>query len=124
LRDPLVSLLPKPLEPAPAPLPLEMPGSNRPDVTPPQLTVQGLWWGDEKPKAIINGQIYGIGDEVDGAVITGIGRDGVTLEFQGESMRLTTAAPSPLPSGDPTTPGALAGPRPTGFSPGLAREGR
>jgi len=102
LRDPLISLLPKEPEPA-APVPSRDMGMDDQEAwappRPPQVTVQGLWWGDEKPKAIINGQIYGIGDQVDGAVITAIGRQGVTVDVHGESMRLTTSPPASSGSG-------------------------
>ena len=89
LRDPLQALLPggpKKLGPsqdagrATAP----SPGEARL----PTLTIQGLIWGGPKPKAIIDNEVYGIGDVVQGATITAIERDGITLELQGRTIRV------------------------------------
>ncbi|MDP3722128.1 MAG: hypothetical protein Q8R91_01355 [Candidatus Omnitrophota bacterium] len=59
----------------------------------PQLTVQGLWWGSEQPQAIINGNVYGVHETVDGARILSIGRDGVVIEWAGQAIHLTTQRP-------------------------------
>lgn len=56
----------------------------------PHLTVQGLWWGSEQPKAIINGDVYGLNDVVEGARIMSIGREGVVVEWAGKAIQLTT----------------------------------
>lgn len=55
----------------------------------PPLVVQGILWGGTRPTAIINDEVYGIGDRVEGATVTAIDRGGVTLEVDGGSMRLT-----------------------------------
>ena len=101
LRDPLKSLLPE--EPKGQEIPVtrtDAPVVSRSAPRPlPPLTIQGLWWGDAKPKAIINGHVYGVGDRVDGAVITDIGRHGVTVDYQGVTTRVgpsTNAAPGAL----------------------------
>lgn len=91
LRDPLESLLPEvpkaPVEEAAAnahqPLHVERPM--------PSLRVEGLWWETQQPRAIINGEVYGIGDQVSGATIRAIGRDGVTLEFDGRFVQVEMA---------------------------------
>ena len=96
LRDPLKSLLPQ--EPphqegaTSRGQPQGPTGAAEEPVAPPHLVVQGLWWGAPKPKAIVNGQLYGIGDQVDGARITAIGREGVTVEYGGTSAQV--AAPN------------------------------
>ncbi|MDD5005971.1 MAG: hypothetical protein PHS93_05665 [Candidatus Omnitrophica bacterium] len=43
--------------------------------------LSGLIWGSDKPKVIINNKIYGIGDKLDGAQITKIEKEGITLVF-------------------------------------------
>ncbi|MFC1709254.1 hypothetical protein ACFL2J_04265 [Candidatus Omnitrophota bacterium] len=43
--------------------------------------VQGLFWGENKPKAIINGKIYNLGDNLGESKITAINKDGVNLAF-------------------------------------------
>ena len=85
LRDPLASLLPKP----PAPVATNQ-GSSieelKPVEPPPQLLIKGIWWEGGQPKALINNEIYGIGESIGGAIITAIGRDSVTLDFHGETL--------------------------------------
>lgn len=86
LRDPLASLLPKP---APPPTVSEQQApveEVKPPEPPPQLVVKGIWWEGGEPKALINNGIYGVGQLIGGAKITGIGRDGVTLDFHGETL--------------------------------------
>lgn len=56
----------------------------------PQLSVQGLWWQGSKPLAIINGRVYEVGEQVDGATITAITRTGVIVAFHGTTMQITT----------------------------------
>ena len=46
--------------------------------------INGLIWGTYKPKAIINGEIYGVGDMLDSAEITKIDKEGITLIFNNE----------------------------------------
>lgn len=49
----------------------------------PKLSIQGLIVSDVRPQAIINNQIVGIGDEVSGATVVKIKKDGVMLEYRG-----------------------------------------
>lgn len=55
----------------------------------PKLVVTGLWWGSA-PKALINGTVCRVGDRVEGAAVTAITRAGVTVEFAGRTLLLTT----------------------------------
>lgn len=59
-----------------------------------QYTVEGLIWGISNPKAIINGNIYSLGDKLGdkfgGAEIAKISKDGITLIFQDEEYVITT----------------------------------
>lgn len=50
----------------------------------PALTVQGLIWNSDMPQAIINDQVVKLGDEISGAKIVKIAKDGITIQFQGE----------------------------------------
>ena len=96
LRSPFHSLLPShaavaPHDSAQASLGADAPVTRM--APPPSLSVQGVWWKGSKPLAIINGRIYGLGDPVGGATITAITRTGVTIDFQGTTMQVTTTGP-------------------------------
>lgn len=103
LRNPLKSLLPqdeKATPPVASQGPQALPTSaGRPSALP-RLVVEGVVWGGVEPKAIINHEVYGVGDVVEGAVVTSIQRDGVTLDVAGRTIRLTatrsqTSQPTP-----------------------------
>ncbi len=46
------------------------------------LVVTGLVWGTEDPKAIINGEVFGIGDAVNGGEIINISSDGILFKYK------------------------------------------
>ena len=46
------------------------------------LKVTGTVWGNDKPKAIINDKVVGIGDVVDDAKIINITKDGILFEYK------------------------------------------
>ncbi len=91
----------KPLEiketvvPPPAPVadlpPVRIPVPE--DIRPPQrvleplpdITIAGVVWNTDRPQAIVNGQIVGIGDMVSGVKILGIKKMGITVLFQGRT---------------------------------------
>lgn len=54
----------------------------------PNLTVKGIIWGGRFPQAIIDNKVLGVGDSIQGARITAIGKEGVTLLFGGKSFTL------------------------------------
>ena len=87
LRDPLVSLLPKPKPPEQKPKPAVVAAEKGP-LKLPELVVNGLVWGGSNPQAVINGKLYSVGEAVEGATLTAIAADGVTLEFQGQIIQL------------------------------------
>ena len=93
LRDPLQSLLPELPQPQTAQdtsgISQKAPVSQAPL---PPLKVEGLWWETQQPRAIINGEVYGVGDQVSGATIKAIGRDGVTFEFDGRLVEVGITA--------------------------------
>lgn len=91
LRDPFLSLLPQEsaaqiaervagaaASPYPAP-------PQRP-TPPPVIKLQGVIWGGPAPKAIVEGQLCGIGDVIKGAKIVGIDRQGITIEHEGQPV--------------------------------------
>jgi len=91
LRDPLQSLFPggpKKLEVRPSQEPGRVTAPSPGEGRLPTLTIQGLIWGGPKPKAIIDNEVYGVGDIVQGATITEIGPEGITLELQGRTIRV------------------------------------
>ncbi len=51
-----------------------------------ELQLQGIFWGVAKPQAIINRKAYSVGDEVDGAKIVAISREGVTVSVDGKEL--------------------------------------
>ena len=95
LRDPLKSLLPE----APAPesqtaaVKAEKKEAVPPATPPPNLTVRGVLWGGREPQAIINDEVYRIGDTIEGAKILSIDPAGVTIEHNGAPAFYSTAAP-------------------------------
>jgi hypothetical protein len=88
VRDPLKSLLPE--APATSQTSSTSTQAPRPAAVPaaPAVSVQGVLWGGSHPKAIVNGEVYAVGDLVQGARIVSIHRDGVTVESQGKSFQL------------------------------------
>ena len=54
----------------------------------PGINVAGVVWNTDRPQAIINGQIVGIGDTVSGAKILDIKKMGITVLFQGRTETL------------------------------------
>lgn len=54
----------------------------------PGINVAGVVWNTDRPQAIINGQIVGIGDTVSGVTILDIKKMGITVLFQGRTETL------------------------------------
>lgn len=48
---------------------------------PPELTINGVVWGTERPQAIINNQVVSIGDTIENSKIVDIHPDGVDVIF-------------------------------------------
>ena len=94
LRDPLVSLLPAEQVP-------QLSAAQQPSVAtaaPPQaptVTVHGMIWGGLRPQALIDGQLYKIGDVVQGARIVSITQEGVTVAIRKATFLLRPAPASP-----------------------------
>ncbi|MCX5707176.1 MAG: hypothetical protein NTW13_05970 [Candidatus Omnitrophica bacterium] len=59
----------------------------------PQLNIQGLIWGGTFPQAVINNKVVKIGDTVvEGARITDISKEGVTVLYNGMTYQLSSPA--------------------------------
>ena len=89
LRDPMASLLPQPaqeLAPMEPTEPIAVMEPAAPPPPPPFLEVQGILWGGAQPQALINGTLYRVGSEVEGALIRAITRSGVTIEYGGDQI--------------------------------------
>lgn len=70
--------------------------ASRPEMLPAQqmggatLKLQGIFWGVARPEAIINRQIVVVGDQIEGAEVEAITRDGVILSQNGTKFELKT----------------------------------
>ncbi|GEM_PF-3171129 len=93
LRDPLKSLLPRDADQSAAqPSYANQVPSQR---QPPLMNVQGVIWGGKAPQAVIDGQVYGVGDTVKDARIVSITRNGITLDMGGMTFNVS---PEPMAS--------------------------
>lgn len=74
---------------------LAIKGAGRPTTAEhplPILTVQGLIWGGALSLAIINDKVVKTGDTIDGARITNITKEGVSILFEGSQYNLPSPA--------------------------------
>ncbi|MFA5096195.1 MAG: hypothetical protein WC478_02525 [Candidatus Omnitrophota bacterium] len=74
---------------------------SKPEVTPevkvvekplPSLAVQGLVWGGAFPQAIINNKVVRVGETIEGAQVTLIDKNGVTVLFADREYKLSPPA--------------------------------
>ncbi len=54
--------------------------------TGPEVHLQGIMWGIERPQAIVNDTVVGVGDMVQEMQITGITKDGVEVLVRGQKF--------------------------------------
>lgn len=98
LRDPFDSLLSKPAPtPEPPPQPLveatSLPAQPvPPPVSSPSVVLQGVVWGGPEPVAIINHQVFRLGQTVGGSKIVRIDRQGVTIDVNGTPVVYAVAS--------------------------------
>ena len=100
LRDPMASLLPKPEAPSavgPA-LPGEGAGHAAMAAKPVEPKVQGLVWGGGRAQALIDGELYDVGQIIGPAKILAITRDGVTVSIDGKQQIWQPVHPLQLPA--------------------------
>ncbi len=89
LRDPFLSYLPQDVKTTPEEQ------MTVADVPPPVLHLQGLMYGELKPRAIIDGHIVGEGDHFGEVRVIQILRDGVVLTFQNRRFFLKHSLATP-----------------------------
>ncbi len=93
LRDPMISLLPKPAAPveeaALSPAEEEQWSAAANPSMQQTLKVQGIIWGSDRPQALIDGALYDVGETINGAKIIAINRQGVTVKVRGTTLALT-----------------------------------
>lgn len=86
-RDPFVSLLPKE-EPKKTKEKKEV---KEEYISPPEITVEGVLWGTDKPEAIIDGKVYVVGDYLDKETkIYKIEKNEVYILHKGKVFKMTT----------------------------------
>lgn len=76
-RDPLA--LPQPEQPAPEP---------EPAVQPPTWRLGAVMTGGDRNVAVINGQVYGEGDRIDGGTVVSVGAGRVVIRWRGRRVVL------------------------------------
>ena len=52
----------------------------------PKFTIEGIIWNANMPQAIVNGQVVRIGDTIEGVRIVKIEKQGITIDYNGESV--------------------------------------
>ena len=67
-----------------APQPVAAP----PQISTTDLKLQGIFWGNSNPQAIINRKIVSVGDQVEDAEVEAITQESVTLSRNGEKLEL------------------------------------
>ena len=87
LRDPFKTLiLPKVTEDSPLPVATQE-EEPLPDLS--KFVVQGIIWGGRIPQALINNQVYTVGDTLEGGEIITIEKGEITLRFSGRVVNLS-----------------------------------
>jgi HD-like signal output (HDOD) protein len=74
---------------APAATATNVPPSVAPEPKRPAFRLSGIIYANARPSAIVNGRTVYLGDEVDGATVTAIGRTTVTLQINGQRKTYT-----------------------------------
>ena len=114
VRDPLLSLLPREVSRAASGQPSR--GTAAATPPPPAIVVEGVVWGTTRPQAIIEGELYNVGETVQGARIVAIDRGGITVEAQGRMFRFVPGARTQVASRRSratSTPGRISVRRPS-----------
>jgi len=52
----------------------------------PKLAIEGMIWNTNMPQAIVNGHVVRIGDTTEGVRIVKIEKQGITIDYNGESV--------------------------------------
>lgn len=51
-------------------------------IKPPQFNITGLIWNTDRPQAIIDGNVLSVGDEIKGAKLLSVNKDGINVEYK------------------------------------------
>jgi hypothetical protein len=62
-----------------------------------KISIQGIVWGVDHPQAIINDRVFTVGDTIEGAQILSIDKKGITLNFYGEILDLSSPRQGAVP---------------------------
>lgn len=89
LRDPMKSLLPH--APPVSTVQAAAPKSPVRAAVMPALQVRGILWGGAQAQAIINDNVYRVGDSVSGLTILAIDRNSVTVDFDGSPTVISSS---------------------------------
>ena len=93
-KDPFVSLLPK-KEPAKIEVTTLKPATKtekaqeqEKEIVLPSIEITGIVWNTNRPQAIVNGHVVGIGDKIDDMVISDIRRSGIDILYLGKHFTI------------------------------------
>ena len=67
----------------------------------PSLKVYGVVWGGSFPQAIINSKVVRVGDNIEGARVIKIDKEGVVVFFEGKQYNLPSPAGGATPAKKP-----------------------
>lgn len=98
LRDPFKKYL---VKDEPKEISQENAGETEPKLDLDKFKVQGIIWGVKTPQAIINNNVFKIGDLIEGAEILSIEKQGVTLRFNGRIFDLVVPRQNSVPDENP-----------------------
>ncbi|MCK9595169.1 MAG: hypothetical protein PHH68_01225 [Candidatus Omnitrophica bacterium] len=63
-------------------------------IKPPEMNIQGIFWGGSYAQAIIDNKVVKVGDSIKGAKITVISKDGIKILFSGKDFNLSAPGAS------------------------------
>jgi len=69
-----------------------------PELPPPDMKIQGIFWGGKFPQAIINDKVVKINEKIDGAQVIEITKDSVKILFGNKQFVLSAPAKDNLES--------------------------
>lgn len=72
----------------------DTPKRTAPERPLPEFKIQGIIWGGPIPQAIINEKVLKLNDIIEEARIVGIGKEGVTVIFDGREYKIAAPAAS------------------------------
>jgi len=89
LRDPFISILQKE----------DLSQANKSpetEIPPPKLDIQGIIWGDGPNRAIVNNKVVTEGDNIEGAKVIKIDKDGIIILYSGKEYSFSSPAKTNL----------------------------